>query len=215
MKFLVPFLLLLTGILLGYFIGSYQHKSEPLDQVVAQTAKVKVIHDTIVETEIVEVVKNVVETKNIILNDTIPIDSNQITIDTLLTDMTSQDSIVDTLNLDENIKILIDQKLKSIQIPIQYISQTTTIVDSLLKETLNIKTVDNEFILVEFWQSPINYHGYKLSKSKLIVYGLSPQHDYKIYKLDDMYFLRFLSINYQLTETENFTSYQNSEIYIK
>jgi len=33
-------------------------------------------------------------------------------------------------------------------------------------------------ILIEFWESPFNFTGYKLSKSKLIVYGLDPNTNY-------------------------------------
>ena len=61
--------------------------------------------------------------------------------------------------------------------------------------------------MIEFWESPIHYSGYKLSKSLLIVYDLSPQFDYVLYKRNEDYYLNFQSIYYQLKETDEFLSF--------
>jgi len=77
----------------------------------------------------------------------------------------------------------------------------------LLKSAIDVNDIDKKYINVEFWESPINFSGYKLSKSKLIIYGLSPQLDYQIYKRNESYYLIFHSITYELFETEEFRQF--------
>ena len=77
----------------------------------------------------------------------------------------------------------------------------------MIKGSLDINEINNETLVVEFWESPINYSGYKLSKYQLIVYGLSPQFEYKVYKKGSLYYLNFQSIYYEMIETTQFLPY--------
>ena len=54
--------------------------------------------------------------------------------------------------------------------------------DSLLKEALGINETMPSKLLVEFWESPLNFSGYKLSKAKLILYGMPSGLEYKLYR---------------------------------
>ena len=50
---------------------------------------------------------------------------------------------------------------------------TTDVLMDSLKYKLNIEeSKPSEYLKVELWKSPLNYRGYKMSKSTLIVYGL-------------------------------------------
>lgn len=42
---------------------------------------------------------------------------------------------------------------------------------------------------VEFWESPLNFRGYKMSLGKIIVYGISSHAALKMIKMDDAYYL--------------------------
>ena len=74
-----------------------------------------------------------------------------------------EDSIVD-----ENLNILSDVRLKLIKLPLKHLTEKIIDSDPLLKSAIDITDIDNKYINVEFWESPVNFSGYKLSKSKLI-----------------------------------------------
>lgn len=42
---------------------------------------------------------------------------------------------------------------------------------------------------IEFWESPLNFRGYKMSLGKIIVYGISSNAHLRLVKLDDVYYL--------------------------
>jgi hypothetical protein len=107
----------------------------------------------------------------------------------------------DSLNDDENIST--EKLTKSLYIPIIYLSEETS-KDTLMEEMLGIEEVKASSMFVEFWESPLNFEGYKLSKKKLIVYGLSSQFDYKVYKDGTTYFFSYQNIYYKMKETQDF-----------
>ena len=65
----------------------------------------------------------------------------------------------------------------------------TNAKDSLLQKVSGIKDDKNnsqQFFNIELWQSPLNYKGYKMSKYKIILYGIESSDGLKIVKLDDI-----------------------------
>ncbi len=83
--------------------------------------------------------------------------------------------------------------------------------DSLLMKVSGIKddrSLSQQYINVEFWSSPLNYKGYKMSKYKLILYGVSSPEGLKIYKLDDIVYLKSTSFVYRLDATGEFKPYE-------
>lgn len=205
MRYLVPIGLLFVGLTIGYIIGvTSTSKSESNNSTTTDSIKTKLIHDTIVTKEIVTI--PVVSTEELPSVDSTLIDtliSSEIILDTLT--QTFLEKPTDTIT-DDGIKINTDKRIASTKVSIIYLN-TNTDKDSLIKEALNINTVQNTRIIIEFWESPINYSGYKLSKSKLIVYGLSPQFEYEIYNKGEFYYLNFQSIFYQMIETNQFLPY--------
>lgn len=82
--------------------------------------------------------------------------------------------------------------------------------DSVLEKESGIKT-DNllSAFKVEFWQSPINYKGYKMSKNKLVLFGISQDEQLKIYKVDDAFYMKHLQNVYRLDFTNDFRQFES------
>ncbi len=83
--------------------------------------------------------------------------------------------------------------------------------DSLLQKVSGIKDDrmnGKQMFNVEFWTSPLNYRGYKMSKYKIVLYGVDPNDAIKLYRLDEMIYLKNNAIVYELSPTGDFTSYE-------
>ena len=99
-------------------------------------------------------------------------------------------------------KIKRDKKLSSLLVRINYLSKENE--DTLLSKLLDVAVVHKENLMVEYWQSPINYKGYKLSKSKLIVFGILPSNTPKVYKDEQTYYFLNNKKYYKLVESSDF-----------
>ncbi|MBD3637270.1 MAG: hypothetical protein HUJ25_07965 [Crocinitomicaceae bacterium] len=196
MKYLPYIGILVIGVALGYFLGKSSNRpvldeSEPNTQLITQT-----ITDTVIKTETIKVpVENKVENEDVVLKD-----SAVSRKDTLIAEQPE-----DTLG-EENISIrtekMIDQKWIAVHVIEDFENK-----DSLIKKALGIEDKMPTKILVEFWESPLNFTGYKLSKSKLVMYGMSTGVDYKLYRRKSDYFLSAETFYYSLKETEEFLPY--------
>lgn len=83
--------------------------------------------------------------------------------------------------------------------------------DSLLQKVSGIKDDKNsskQYLNLEFWSSPLNYKGYKMSKYKLILYGLSSPEGLKIFKLEDVLYIKSSAFVYRLDATGEFKPYE-------
>lgn len=63
-------------------------------------------------------------------------------------------------------------------------------------------------IKIEFWKSPLNYKGYKLSRNLLVVYGIHPAEQMKIVKHDGKVFMRSGPNVYRLDFTSEFKPFE-------
>jgi hypothetical protein len=92
------------------------------------------------------------------------------------------------------------------------ISAAEKMTDSLLQKVSGVKddrNAEKYFITVEQWKSPLNYKGYKMSKNKLILYGLQSIEGIKLYKLDGIFYAKLpTSIVYKLEQTYDYKPYQ-------
>jgi len=126
------------------------------------------------------------------------------------------DSIDNNKNLsninDENIVVLKDQLLKSQKEKvIKIIGQENKLntKDSLLKKNAGIKENNiNQELIIEYWQSPLNYKGYKLAKNKLIVFGINEDEPLKIFNYGNSLFLRFQGQYVKLENHQEFKSFE-------
>jgi hypothetical protein len=62
--------------------------------------------------------------------------------------------------------------------------------------------------ITEFWVSPINYRGYKMSKNKLVLFGIEEPDAVKLYRVNDAIYMSYLREYYRLNDTFDFMSYQ-------
>ena len=82
--------------------------------------------------------------------------------------------------------------------------------DSLLEKVSGIKKSKNSFssLKVEFWQSPINYKGYKVTKNKIILFGINSEENIKLFHLDDGVFMKHNQNYYKLYFTDDFKQFE-------
>jgi hypothetical protein len=134
------------------------------------------------------------------------------------TDSTDSNKPIGNIN-DENIVVLKDQLLKSQKEKIiKIVGQENKLStkDSLLKKNAGIKENKlNQEITIEYWQSPLNYKGYKIAKNKLIVFGINEDEPLKVFGYGNLLFLRFQGQYVKLEnhqEFKSFEKYTNQEI---
>lgn len=62
--------------------------------------------------------------------------------------------------------------------------------DSAVQKISGIREPQQKALQVEFWRSPLNYRGYKMSRSKLIIFGLDSDDEVALYKVDDDIYMK-------------------------
>ncbi|WP_027421324.1 hypothetical protein [Crocinitomix catalasitica] len=197
MKYLLVISVFLIGGLIGFFVGKNSTVIiEKRNKITEAQVITEVVYDTIIKKEVIEVPVPVIIVDSLSL-DTIPIES----VDT--TEVTDQIEIKDTSEIDSDIVIRRERMIKSKKYQIIFLTEEIK-KDTALKEMLGIKESKITELIVEFWESPLNFSGYKLSKNKLILYGLSDQFKYQIYKRNKVYYIGFEDILYGLKETQEF-----------
>lgn len=126
----------------------------------------------------------------------------------------SKDSLSITNNSPEDIIVKKDELLstKTVEvINLNPVVNTTNYSDSLLQKVSGIRddrNSTNQFFNIELWQSPLNYKGYKMSKYKIVVYGVASADAIKVYKMDDAIYLKNASSVYKLEQSNDFKPYQ-------
>ena len=79
--------------------------------------------------------------------------------------------------------------------------------DSLLQKVSGIKDQKKNIIAsfkIEFWQSPINYKGYKMSKNKIVLFGIQPEESIKLYLLNENIFMKLNQNVFKMSYTDDF-----------
>ena len=110
---------------------------------------------------------------------------------------------------DENINILKEELLGVKNIRVRTEADTKAMKrDSLAAAVANVtEFASGDFLLIEFWKTPLNSKGYKMSRNKVVLYGLTEQ-DIDIVKLDDSFYLRNNNIIYRLNYKNEFRKMQ-------
>ncbi len=195
MKYLLGIGLLILGGLIGYFIGAHTFDSDvQLDEAPKTEFITQTVHDTIVKTEQVNIALPIEDEDSIeVMNDS----------------LFSLNDSLDILNPEDTLEdITISREVleKSKWLDVQVLKEFED-KDSLIKEMLGITENLPKSMLVEFWNSPLNYSGYKFSRSKLVLYGMPSQLEYKLYRKKETYFLSTQNVYYQLKESDDFLTY--------
>lgn len=102
--------------------------------------------------------------------------------------------------------------IASYLVKIKYLTEDTTsfsATDSSLSRLSDIPLQASQVAVnVNFWQSPINYQGYKFGNRQLVLFGLLPVEDVQVLKLEKDFYLNYINSFYLLKETFEFAPYQ-------
>lgn len=111
--------------------------------------------------------------------------------------------VLNNQNADEEIardKMLFKKQIEAELINKETQVKTNTNIDSLLIGGKAPKDDKRKFV-VEFWESPLNYKGYKKNKNQLVLYGI---------KQADMVELKMLNNDLYLCFSDNYYALENS-----
>lgn len=63
--------------------------------------------------------------------------------------------------------------------------------DTLSQKLAGVNSTDHSgLFFVEFWKTPLNSKGYRMTKNRIILYGFSDFSSLTLYKVDDVYYLK-------------------------
>jgi hypothetical protein len=97
------------------------------------------------------------------------------------------------------------QSVKNIYVKVLNPAAKTTSKDSLVASLAGITLPDDkEFFMIEFWKTPLNSKGYKMTRSRLLIYGYNEGKDLQLVKDDERYYLRNNNVIYNLTYSAEF-----------
>ena len=113
----------------------------------------------------------------------------------------------------ENFIVRKDELLsaKNIEVANFQQNETTNASDSLLEKISGIKDGKKNVVAsfkVEFWQSPINYRGYKMTKNKIVLFGINSKENIKLFHADDAIFLKQNQSFFKLYFTDEFKQFE-------
>jgi hypothetical protein len=80
----------------------------------------------------------------------------------------------------------------------------TKAIDSIRSKEAGIKEEPGKSVTVEFWQSPLNYKGYTLSRSRLVLFGFTTEENVSLYRLDQAMFMKTSGGVFRLENTADF-----------
>lgn len=132
--------------------------------------------------------------------------------DSLLTDNNPNDTLVyDSLggpsadvekSGSDEIVIRKDELLGQRSAGVTDLSKSET--DTTLQKLSGIREVGVKALQVEFWRSPLNYRGYKMSKNKLVLFGSDPADELQLYKLEETIYMKNRAGVFRLDFTSDF-----------
>ena len=107
---------------------------------------------------------------------------------------------------DENINVLKEELLSVKNIPLKdfdgnEISKTDSALYSVSGVQPNSRT---DLYLIEFWKTPLNSKGYKMTRNRILIYGIKENQDLCVAKIKDNYYLKNNTEVYQLVYSPDF-----------
>lgn len=107
---------------------------------------------------------------------------------------------------DENINVLKEELLSVKNITLKdfdgnQISKTDSVLYSESGIQPNSKT---DLYLIEFWKTPLNSKGYKMTRNRILIYGIKENQDLCVAKIKDNFYLKNNTEVYQLNYSPDF-----------
>lgn len=76
--------------------------------------------------------------------------------------------------------------------------------DTLAAKLAGVSDESSSLFFVEFWRTPLNSKGYRMSRNRIILYGFSDFSSINLYKVDDVYYLKSEEQVYKLNPGTDF-----------
>lgn len=113
-------------------------------------------------------------------------------------------SEVDALLKEDNIKVAQEELLSVKNIKVIDLD-TRSKKDTLTGQLAGITNSDfPNLFFVEFWKTPLNSKGYRMTRNRVILYGLSDFSSVTIYKVDDNFYLKNDDVVYKISSGTEF-----------
>lgn len=113
-------------------------------------------------------------------------------------------SEIDSLLKEEAINVAQEELLSVKNIKVIDLD-TNTKRDTLTGQLAGVTSADYpNLFFVEFWKTPLNSKGYRMTRNRVILYGLSDFSSITIYKVDDNYYLKNDDVVYKISSGTEF-----------
>jgi hypothetical protein len=125
----------------------------------------------------------------------------------LAKDSSFRDSALTGVVKDENVIVKKDELISVKTFEAYSLSEdaaSTGIKDSLLEKVSGVNQSNSSQYKIEFWRSPLNYKGYKMSKNLIVLFGFFDKDQYQVYRFEDDVFLKHYQNVYHLKNTGDF-----------
>lgn len=110
------------------------------------------------------------------------------------------------LNDDEDLNIAKEELLSVKNIKVIDLDATKK-QDTLVGQLAGVTTTNfPNLFFVEFWKTPLNSKGYRMTRNRVILYGLSDFSSITIYKVDDNFYLKNDEFVYKISAGTEFKS---------
>jgi len=111
---------------------------------------------------------------------------------------------VDALLKEDDIKIAQEELLSVKNIKVIDLDATSK-RDTLTGQLAGVTSSDYpNLFFVEFWKTPLNSKGYRMTRNRVILYGLSDFSSITIYKVDDNFYLKNDDVVYKISSGTEF-----------
>lgn len=111
---------------------------------------------------------------------------------------------IDALLKEDNLKVAQEELLSVKNIKVINLDNEST-HDTLTGQLAGITHTEfPNLFFVEFWKTPLNSKGYRMTRNRVILYGLSDFSSITIYKVDDNYYLKNDNIVYKISSGTEF-----------
>ncbi len=125
------------------------------------------------------------------------------------------DSSVVIEGRDSNIVVMTNQLVSVKSLPLKKMDSLTNVQkanhrsDSAIASMSNVESEnDPAYYRIEFWQSPLNFKGYKMSKGKIVLYGINSNGAMRLVKWDDSYYLMANQSVYKVVYTDDYKPFE-------
>lgn len=105
---------------------------------------------------------------------------------------------------DDDIIVRKDQLVAEQQIALINLDAPPSLIDSLAQTEAGVRDEQARKMTIEFWESPLHYRGYKLTRSRLVLFGLGQERNIALYKLNNLLYLKSSNGVFRLEGSSDF-----------